>query len=395
MSPSRSCMNELLHVHILCDSAQFLPPDQTGQSRQTRVLKQCGVADEVVEDGGELLLRETGQVLPDVVEAIGINDVSLLDQAKLLLAVGMGGHGSEKTGLSLGAGHGLAVARSGEREIGVSEFVGGLWRIVAGFRVTAEAAGELLRLRHHERLGGLAPPVLDVRGGVRGSFRGQVNGGDCSGNRQLEAVISGRALVGGDVRGRWNVLIKVGAIVGGDEAGVSLQAAILVVEVLVPAAFPLLPGCEVGVVPFEVPCLARHSASLVRLVRSQMSADRRHWLRFGYGCQDGLTAALFRSAGWRWCYLRPLTYPFGRTSEPHTSSVTERTAFRSLDGQRWFVQVRTRSRGYSSSVMAMTVDRTSLYRTWLPHIWQRRMLFMFRLSIWTSLRVGAPASQTR
>lgn len=122
-----------------------------------------------------------------------------------------------------------------------------------------------------------------MRCGVAGTFIDEIGSNQSRyEGGEVKRIVRLLVLIGWDVKSWRHIVVEIRTFIGGNETTVTLEGTVDIVEVLVPAAFPLLSRRKFGVVPFEVPCLARHDASLERLVRSQMLAERRRRSRFGH-----------------------------------------------------------------------------------------------------------------
>ena len=122
-----------------------------------------------------------------------------------------------------------------------------------------------------------------MRYGVAGTFIDEIGSNQSRyEGGEVKRIVRLLVLIGWDVKSWRHIVVEIRTFIGGNETTVTLEGTVGIVEVLVPAAFPLLSRRKFGVIPFEVPCLARHDASLERLVRSQMLAERRRRSRFGH-----------------------------------------------------------------------------------------------------------------
>ena len=122
-----------------------------------------------------------------------------------------------------------------------------------------------------------------MRCGVAGTFIDEIGSNQSRyEGGEVKRIVRLLVLIGWDVKSWRHIVVEIRTLIGGNETTVTLEGTVDIVEVLVPAAFPLLSRRKFGVIPFEVPCLARHDASLERLVRSQMLAERRRRSRFGH-----------------------------------------------------------------------------------------------------------------
>ena len=135
-----------------------------------------------------------------------------------------------------------------------------------------------------------------MRYGVAGTFIDEIGSNQSRyEGGEVKRIVRLLVLIGWDVKSWRHIVVEIRTFIGGNETTVTLEGTVDIVEVLVPAAFPLLSRRKFGVVPFEVPCLARHDASLERLVRSQMLAERRRRSRFGHERQGDSALLPLRS----------------------------------------------------------------------------------------------------
>ena len=135
-----------------------------------------------------------------------------------------------------------------------------------------------------------------MRYGVAGTFIDEIGSNQSRyEGGEVKRIVRLLVLIGWDVKSWRHIVVEIRTFIGGNETTVTLEGTVDIVEVLVPAAFSLLSRRKFGVIPFEVPCLARHDASLERLVRSQMLAERRRRSRFGHERQGDSALLPLRS----------------------------------------------------------------------------------------------------